>query len=114
MTQKQIVKGNKLICKFITTKIKDEWYYFDHPILYGAEISHFNDFKFHKSWDYIIPVCKKWGCLTDDLQISDENYSYYLDLCELLDKKVTRFEILPVFEQLVNNIKWYNGLDTGK
>lgn len=71
------------------------------------------DLKYHSSWDWLIPACKKWDELifpTDNPKLLVE----YCRKCDLLDDMVTCYEIEAVFEQLVKNIKWYNGLETRK
>ena len=59
LTQEEIITGNKLIAEFITIEIKDGWYYFDHPIIHEAELAYFKNFRFHSSWDWLMPVVEK-------------------------------------------------------
>lgn len=53
------------------------------------------------SWDWLMPACKKW----DELTL---NNTEYIQLSDKLDQMVTLYEIVPAFQQLVENIKWYN------
>lgn len=128
MTQKQIRNRNEIISSFMGY-IKIPWKFRDsnfgfikkedltkYPNIegwaYNSNLfwSIIWDFKYHSSWDQLIPACQKW----DTLKINAKNQLKYEKLSDVLDNAVTCYDILPVFEQLVNNIKWYNGLETGK
>jgi hypothetical protein len=125
MTQKQILEGNKLIAKFMRIKFFrrpkfaqfilgdiDELKWKDS----NGELISINNLKYHSSWDWLIPACQKWDNLmhTNSKLIGSKLIITYLKKCDTLDNIVACYEILPVFEQLVKNIKWYNGLDTEK
>lgn len=124
MTKKQILEGNKLIAKFmglipIKYKLNGEkgnsFITKEDNINYEGFEKFFcmKDAKYYSSWNWLIPACKKW----DEMIFPNDNIKLlmeYLQRCDSLDNKVSCYEILPVFEQLVDNIKWYNGLDTGK
>lgn len=43
---------------------------------------------------------KELGCF--------EDIKMYTQLSEILDNRMVCYDILPVFEQLVRNIYWYN------
>jgi hypothetical protein len=57
-------------------------------------------------FNWLMPACHKW----DELEgfKRGEESDQYENLCDFLDQKVTLYEILPVWEQLVKNIEWYN------
>lgn len=57
--------------------------------------------KYHSSWDWLMPACRKF----DMLNIEGDEYLKYSDE---LDKAATLYELLPLFNQLVKCIKWYN------
>lgn len=57
--------------------------------------------KYHCSFDWINPACLKWH----SINITDEEY---FELSMELDSKAILYEITPLFNQLVENIKWYN------
>jgi hypothetical protein len=63
--------------------------------------------RYNSSWDWLMPACHKWDSLTD-ADIIEGTWYQYEELCEILDAKVSLYEILPVWEQLVKNIEWYN------
>jgi hypothetical protein len=102
-------EGNKLIAEFMGGKVS---YFsvtnFPHykGLTHGRNIL-FEDLKYHSSWDWLMPACHKWDSLTD-AEIIEGTWYQYEDLCEILDAKVSLYEILPVWEQLVKNIEWYN------
>ena len=56
------------------------------------------------NWNHLMLACKKW----DNLPKPFLGNKKYEKLCDALDLVVTRYEPLPVFNQLVENIKWYN------
>lgn len=76
-------------------KYKDGYYPHDKPK------------EFHNDWNALMPACYKWDKLTDEI-LADGIWYEYERLCDLLDTKVTLYEILPVWQQLVENIEWLN------
>lgn len=87
--------------------VEEDYYSGEKPF---DEFYYKNSLKYHSSWDWIIPACKKW----DELIFPADNAKLlveYCRKCDLLDDMVTCYEIEAVFEQLVKNIKWYNGLE---
>jgi hypothetical protein len=66
------------------------------------------ELKYHSSWDWIMPVCYKWDNLFEGTAIEYPKAMEYEKLCDEIDNAVSRYEILPVFNQLVENIKWFN------
>lgn len=59
---------------------------------------------FHSSWDWLMSACKKW----DNIDNIYCEYTDYVKLCNDLDNLVSLYEIQPVFDHLVECIKWYN------
>lgn len=72
----------------------------------GSDILRY--YGFNKSWNFLIPVCKKIDCLLENNLISNDNYEKYVQLCDELDHYVTLYELEPVYKQVVKIIKWYN------
>ncbi len=63
--------------------------------------------KYHTSWDWIMPVCKKLDFLSEDKVIPHSKE--YEKLCDKLDNEVTRFyDIKTIFPIVIEFIKWYN------
>jgi hypothetical protein len=58
--------------------------------------------KYHTSFDWLIPACKKW----DELPLIDNKG--YVKLCDYLDLYATWYDVKPLFNQLVKCLKWYN------
>ena len=113
MNHKEQIEGNKLIAEFMGFKpmfIKSllgkryEVIDFEHGRIKVENLD--VDCFYHTSWDWLMPACHKW----DNLNMYDkEGYEYeYLILCDTLDAKVSMYEIGPVWQQLVENIQWYN------
>lgn len=65
---------------------------------------HVETMKYHYSWDWLMPVCKKFDTLNLD-KLDHEAYTAYSDA---IDNAVTLYEIELVFEILVEAIQWYN------
>lgn len=65
---------------------------------------------FHSSWDWLMPVCRKWDTLIEGKYIRPKTkwFGAYISLCDALDNTVICYDIIPVFNQLVENIKWLN------
>lgn len=121
------LEGNKLIALFWGYKYypADKWYkingykehYFienDNHEVYENKTHRtlLTDMQFHEDWSWLMPVCKKW----DDLSEKENSIFFeynefktqYIKLSDKLDDLVTCYDITPVFNQLVENIKWYN------
>ncbi len=104
-----IKKGNEIIGTFMNldwsimkTASNPEGF----PVLFDSENHQgYTNLKFHSSFNELMQACKKW----DDLDnVLSKHRHKYEELCDLLDNKVTLYEVYPVFEQLVENINWYN------
>lgn len=59
---------------------------------------------YDKSWDWLMPACKKW----DSLKFIPGKEKEQMHLCDDLDHYASCYDIEPVFRQLVINIQWYN------
>lgn len=92
------VEGNKLIAKFMG---RERGYESTYEIFYA-------NLQYHSSWDWLMPVCYKWDNVFEECLVDSDISKEYEGLCDLLDEAVTLYKILPVFKQLVENIKWYN------
>lgn len=57
--------------------------------------------KYHTSWDWLMPACKKF----DSLNLLDKEYE---SLCDEIDNAVSCYEIMPAFKNLVKAITWYS------
>jgi len=112
MTKKEILKGNILIAEFMQfTQWVDSNRFMGYRNLdiskYNAQQEgmgskphavHFNELKFHSSWDWLIPVVKKIKKYNsiNPLRVADVMISY------------ARIDIDELFERVVYFIKWYN------
>jgi len=113
MTQEEILEGNKLIArldpemnviKVDRRNAENKWY--EDGFIYegfkkGGDIGNIrncNNLKYHESWDWLIPVCRKLNSLSD---CSDWADVLEISIC-------SRYEILDAFRAVVEFIKWYN------
>ncbi|MFA6889288.1 MAG: hypothetical protein WC254_07375 [Candidatus Woesearchaeota archaeon] len=135
MTQEEINEGLILLIQFMRFEIKpltNEYEYaytywtpnaiIKGEVFFGIEKTENFDIayikqnlihtlKFNTSWDWLMPVCRKWDSIYVDFKpkdIAKRIFQKYTELCEKLDDAVTQYEIKPAFEQLVENVKWYN------
>jgi hypothetical protein len=114
----EIIEGKKLIAEFLG------WYKFPNksanymvPILYpkyntddegnsGVTEEYIANCPFDTSYDWLIPVIRKFNDLTGPISESIR----YLIYCDKLDFEILMYnnDLTYIFNQLVFNIKWYN------
>ena len=105
---------NKLIAEFMGCKVKDDIVY----RLDNENSSFVEDLRYHSSWDWVMPVWAKilqWGMKEHGLkwfQSINENYVIIQTFDDgifmrYLDKN-EELSIEPVYEAVVEFIKWYN------
>jgi hypothetical protein len=119
MSEEEIVNGNKIIAEFDgcekcishTDNGVTTGYIVKGKVNIGnSPTDGYNNFaisqlEFHSSFDWLMPVCKKWSELEFDGKDQTWEYGFYSVNLSIL---VGKYEILPVFNQLVKNIEWYN------
>jgi hypothetical protein len=107
--QLTIEEGNLLIAEFLGYQWPSTTYYTEEEAksLRQYEIK---NLKYHSDWNWLMPACHKWDCLTD-AEIKEGTWPEYERLCDLLDRKVALYEIQPVWNQLVENLQWYNSIN---
>lgn len=100
---------NQLVAEFLGLELcdcgKGNLHYKTGPM--NWQVADIGQLKYDSSWDALIPACKKW----DDLPLSEFSETDKLEygkLCDDLDHFVSCYEIIPAYNQLVKNIKWYN------
>ena len=114
--KEDIVTGSELIAQFMGIKVTR---FETSKELIGLVICEDNEGNFSWSdeldwyrpycdWNRLIEACKKWDMLYDKELGDFEDIKMYTQLSEILDNKMVCYDILPVFEQLVKNIHWYN------
>lgn len=100
-----ILEGNEIIAIFMGEKvlpIKDNDLF---PVIEGE--FGLRQTKYHTSWDWLMPVCKKLDRLVED-GIIDYSMVYEAH-CDNLDDAVTRsYDISEVFPVVVQFIHFYN------
>ncbi len=119
LTEQKILKGNKLIAEFMGYKWERPISKKTHKqevcdrmfINENDYITHYNQLKYHSSWDWLMPVVLKISkdyCLDFELII-------YGSSCHIksLDKKYPSFMgtgicIEAVYECIIEFIKWHN------
>lgn len=106
-----VLEGNKIIAEFMGCSVdngiaKRTTKYYDFPGQCGLTCD-VSDLKYHSSWDWLMPVVKKFDYLAENKIIDfSEYYEYW---CDKIDDAVTRtYNIEPVFKVTVEAIEWYN------
>lgn len=99
----QVIQGNRLIAEF-DGKLKDSdsdwWRGFDW-IIHGSVSFHETTLKYHTSWNWIVPVWKKFS----DLNLDDEIYRNNL---KAINHAVIHFSFDIVHARIVRAIEFYN------
>ena len=62
---------------------------------------------YQEDWNKLIPVCRKFDQLYSD-NWSIKTNEEYVELSNKLDYSSTLYEILPLYKQLLDCIKWFN------
>lgn len=71
----------------------------ENPVRIG--MSHINMLHFHESWDWLIPVCRKFK----DLDLPSSKYHQYV---EAIDSSIIdEYDINQAFETVVAAIEWF-------
>lgn len=107
------VEGNKLIAEFMGFKCSKS----GKTFRMSNESSPYRktDLHYHSSWDLLMPACKKFDTIKRGSLAEGWNRArnrIYEQHCDCIDNAVTRYDILPAFERLVDAIEWYNSLNT--
>lgn len=99
MDKNFVLNGNKLIAEFIDWKwdieIKSELCVFDNSFE-----TIINKAKYHKSWDWLMPVLNKIGIITND--------NYYEKQHLFQDYYLPELDIKEVYSNVIEFIEWYN------
>lgn len=68
--------------------------------------------KYHTSWDWLMPACKKFSYdIGDDMHKMDEKiYDKYIEYCETIESCVASYKINEAFDYLTLAIQWYTSL----
>jgi len=114
----KIIEGNILIAEFmgfiphkplkkgIFGTREMVWYYKEKN--FWSALFYVNSFKYHSSWDWLIPVIEKIGeqpSLGDAPHPTDFRVGIYSNIIRKLQELRG---ILPVHQAVVEFIKWYN------
>lgn len=108
MTQKE-VDGNKLIVEFMgyTIKNANEWYNYEQAWLPDGKTHYPTELlKFHKSWDWLMPVVNKIRSLYNSAEI---DICYYAeDIISKIAEGCVEANFLQVYESVIEFIIHYN------
>lgn len=114
---KEIIKGTRLIALFdgwekSPYKHLPDRVYRDKGTKDETVISIFQ-LNYHVDWSALMPICRKFDTI-DTKTFTKLQHDIYAAHCDAIDAEVTKYEIFPVFEKLVDAIHWYNSINTQK
>lgn len=111
MNQEQLLEGNKLIAKF------DGWVHFPTPKNKGngywnnekRGFAHWSldSFKYHSSWDWLMPVVGKINKLFDEESDNWLGKCLDDDFPKIIELRITE-SIKSVYVHVIQFIQWYN------
>lgn len=107
-------EGDKLFAEFMGAKfriIDNNKYFRDTFLVVDFEDKscfELDQLKYDSSWDWLMPVCKKFDSL-DFSTARKATMLKYEDFCDGIDNAVTLYEIEPVFIAVTAAVKWYMG-----
>ncbi len=121
MNEQEILEGNKLIAEFMGF-VKDGFLwkhrdvklskYYPKNIFEGDNT---NSFKFHSSWDWLMPVVEKLECL-ENCRFQFEIYTgprcFIYDNSHDLIEGDSDTKLQAVYESIVEFIKWYSAQES--
>lgn len=93
MNQQEIIEGNKLIAEFIG------WQYNSKGFWEQTIFDFHKELKFHKSWDWLMPVVEKILYNTPN----SEKWAIYK-----ISDYVGSIDIKSTYKTVIEFIKWYN------
>jgi len=106
MTEIEILEGNRVIVEFLG-------FYFDEDNNSTNEVQDFNlkDLKYHKSWDWLMPVYQKINKYIqlksqNDFVFAHKTYELHINIRNALEDK--NCCLIFLFRELIKFIKFYN------
>ena len=107
MNETRIIEGNQLIHEFLgferTEKDNGEVTYKTSEkdvVLWASKL------EYDSSILWLWRALQKWDNLYEE--IDPKNGSMYVELSDKLDNTVVCYEVNLIWEQMIENIKWYN------
>ncbi len=101
--------NNRLIAEFMGKKnisIRYNTVWADGEYPKGIQQSK-NPVQYHTDWNALMGACYKWDNMNAK-RFTKRQRNIYDNYCDLLDGTACLYKSKPVFEQLAENIKWYN------
>ena len=119
MTTEEVLSGNRIICEFMDAKPKlvGDLYFWNHaPFFYVSERDEniamdaiVGYVKYHKSWDWLMPVVEKIIKMYKNKIIDEVDFDEWASLTHLTRMSIGE-PIEYVYDAVVNYIKYYNTL----
>lgn len=101
----EIKTGNEVIARWMGGEIVEIGFRFKEGISRGYHLP--SELKYHKSWDWIIPVCLKWDSIPFSTWNPEQRIQYDA-FAKRIEQEVLLFESPEyVRDTLVEAINWY-------
>lgn len=76
----------------------------------GARYAGDCNFKFHESWDWLMPVCRKIRDLLDSMERPSQNHGCQGDIIEVdIHCALREIDIQKTFKHVIQFVEWWNG-----
>ena len=120
MESKEIIEGNKLIAEFMGIRYHDNNTVSGHPSILSIIMGEdkIADFKFHTSWDWLMPVVEKMELIQYEPKDGDDSYNWNTPYLRTIAFNMVRINRQQLFQEetkikslwkaVVEFIKWYN------
>ena len=101
MGKETIIKGNKVIAKFMDVAFTEEDFIYDRSI----SNSNADAVRYHRDWNWIIPIVEK-------IIKTSWNIEGAFKECSKVSHALNFVDIKTLWQSVVNFIQWYNSLQT--
>lgn len=108
MTGDLIAKGNKIIAEFMQVAKCDRCEDCGHFKFGPGVFFEPYEMKYHSSWDWLMPALKKFDSFFKKDFKAEYCWGEYVWFCELIDAKVTLYDIEMIYPHFIQALKWYN------
>lgn len=111
MSKEEILENNKLIAEFMGFDFFKSIRYTTKT--FDSTLKYLQYFKFHQSWDWLIPVVSKIDNIYKDLYKDayankiPVSYEIETSFADVICRNITT-ELNHLYERVIEFIKWYN------
>lgn len=107
MRDQEITLGTQVIAHFMGWRYIRNAKQYVHRSSNGLEIVAEDKLQFHQDWNILMEAAGKFDDIYKKHKWDVSVRSKYNDLCDDIDRAVSRYKIGKAFEHLVKAINWY-------